>query len=168
MPLKIVSEVEKVANCPPYLQCFQVQRYLFNISKLNNAIYILKCINTYWVRLLSNYNIKYICTIYTRLYTCLMSISRFPLRDKVTLRLLKLYLIADVDKWSCGLDIRLQCINGVSSNPVEARTKMCRLKDLMLTLLGLIFRRVYIYMCWEFLDLHHKHHIELFIFTFFT
>ena len=40
---------------------------------------------------------KYICTIYTRLDTCLMSISRFSLRDKVTLRLLKLYFnIADV------------------------------------------------------------------------
>ena len=31
------------------------------------------------------------CTIYTRLDTCLMYISRFSLRDKVTLRLLKLY-----------------------------------------------------------------------------
>jgi hypothetical protein len=41
--------------------------------------------------MLSNYNIKYICTIHTRLDTCLMSISRFSLRDKVTLRLLKLY-----------------------------------------------------------------------------
>ena len=36
------------------------------------------------------YNIKYICTIYTRLYTCLTSIPRFALREKVTLRLLKL------------------------------------------------------------------------------
>ena len=44
-----------------------------------------------WVRLLLNYNIKYICTIYTRLDTCSMCISRFSLRDKVTLRLLKLY-----------------------------------------------------------------------------
>jgi hypothetical protein len=35
--------------------------------------YIKNC----WVRLLSNYNIKYICTIYTCLDTCLMSISRF-------------------------------------------------------------------------------------------
>jgi hypothetical protein len=45
---------------------------------------------TILVRLLSNYNIKYICTIYTRLYTCLTPIPRFALRDKVTLRLLKL------------------------------------------------------------------------------
>jgi hypothetical protein len=66
--------------------------------------YIKNC----WVRLLSNYNIKYICTIYTRLDTCLMSISRFSLRDKVTHRLLKLcFNIADVVKWSRALDIRL-------------------------------------------------------------
>ena len=59
--------------------------------------------------LLSNYNIKYICTIYTRLDTCLMSISRFSLRDKVTLQLLKLYFnITDVVEWSRALDIRLR------------------------------------------------------------
>ena len=38
----------------------------------------------------------------------------------------------------------LQCINGVSSNPVEGRTKICQLNDLILTLFGLIFRRTYI------------------------
>ena len=66
--------------------------------------YIKKCL----VKLLSNYNIKYICTIYTRLNTRLMSISRFSLRDKVTLRLLKLYFyIANVTDWSRTLDIRL-------------------------------------------------------------
>ena len=37
----------------------------------------------------------------------------------------------------------LQCINGVSSNPVEGRTKIWQLKDLILTLFGLIFRRIY-------------------------
>ena len=31
---------------------------------------------------------------------------------------------ADVVVWSRALDIRLQCINGVSSNPVEGRTKI--------------------------------------------
>jgi hypothetical protein len=31
---------------------------------------------------------------------------------------------ADVFVWSRALDIRLQCINGVSSNPVEGRTKI--------------------------------------------
>jgi hypothetical protein len=40
----------------------------------------------------------------------------------------------------------LQCINGVSSNPVEGRTTICQLKDLILTLFGLIFRRnIYIH-----------------------
>ena len=34
----------------------------------------------------------------------------------------------------------LQCINSVSSIPVEGRTKICQLKDLILTLFGLIFR----------------------------
>jgi hypothetical protein len=39
--------------------------------------------------------------LYTRLDTCLMSISRYSLRDKVTLRLLKLYFYkADVVEWS--------------------------------------------------------------------
>jgi hypothetical protein len=38
----------------------------------------------------------------------------------------------------------LHCVNGVSSNPVERRTKMCQLKDLILTLFGVIFRRIYI------------------------
>ena len=39
----------------------------------------------------------------------------------------------------------LQCINGVSSNLVEGRTKNYQLKDLILTLFGLIFRQIYIY-----------------------
>ena len=70
-----------------------------------------------------------------------MSISRFSLRDNVTLRLLKLYFyIADVAEWSRSKAKRmvLQCINGVSSNPVEGRTKICQLKDLILTLFGLV------------------------------
>jgi hypothetical protein len=41
-------------------------------------LFIILCnkLNNCWVRLLSNYNIKYNCTIYTGLNTCLMSISR--------------------------------------------------------------------------------------------
>ena len=35
-------------------------------------------------------------------------------------------------------------INGVSSNPVEGRTKIWQLKNLIPTLFGLIFRRMYI------------------------
>jgi hypothetical protein len=78
-----------------------------------------------------------------------MSISRFSLRDKATLRLLKLYFyIADVAEWSKGVvhkakRLVLQCINGASSNPVEGRTKMCQLQDLIIALFGLIFRRIY-------------------------
>ena len=37
----------------------------------------------------------------------------------------------------------LQCINGVRSNPAERRTKFDSSKSLMLTLLGLLFRRIY-------------------------
>ena len=40
----------------------------------------------------------------------------------------------------------LQCINGVSSNPVERRSNIWQLKNLILTLFGLICRRIYIYM----------------------
>jgi hypothetical protein len=70
-----------------------------------------------------------------------MSISRFSLRDKVTLRLLKLYFcIAHVAAWSRTLDIRLS--DCCCSNPVEGRTTICQLKELILTLFGLIFRRI--------------------------
>ena len=41
----------------------------------------------------------------------------------------------------------LQCINGVSSNPVEGRTKICQIKELILTLFGLFFRHIYICGC---------------------
>jgi hypothetical protein len=57
--------------------------------------YPIQYIKNCWVRLLSNYNIKYICTIYTRLYTCLPSIPRFALRDKVTLRF----------EWCCSVSM---------------------------------------------------------------
>jgi hypothetical protein len=81
------------------------RRIYIRIRSLSCQIFVIK---NCWVRLLSNYNIKYICTIYTRLDTCLMSISRFALRDKVTRRLLKLYFnIAGVVQWSRALDIRL-------------------------------------------------------------
>jgi hypothetical protein len=42
------------------------------------------------------------------LLTCLMSLSRFSLRDKVALRLLKLHFNgADVVEWPRALDVRL-------------------------------------------------------------
>ena len=58
--------------------------------------------------MLSNYNIKYICTIYTRLYTLLTSIPKFTLREKVTLGLLKLlFKGVDVVEWSRARGVRL-------------------------------------------------------------
>ena len=58
-----------------------------------------------------------------------MSIPRFALREKVTLRLGKLFLLGS----GCGRVVEgagrkakrmvLQCINGESSNPVERKTK---------------------------------------------
>ena len=82
-----------------FVECQYINIYLHHPMQ-----YIKHC----RVRLLSNYNIKYICTIYTHLDTCLMSIARFSLRDNVTLRLLKLYFyIVDVVEWSRALDIML-------------------------------------------------------------
>ena len=89
-----------------------LRRCLYNILYFmwlyDEFFIILFIIKNCWDRLLSNYNIKYICTIYTRLYTCLMSIPIFALRDRVTLRSLKLYFyIADVVEWDKELDLRL-------------------------------------------------------------
>ena len=90
------------------LRCsYNILYFLWMYNELFIILYniIKKC----WVRLLSNYNIKYACTIYTRLDTCFMSISKFSLRDKVTLRLLKLHFYgADVVGWSRALDIWLR------------------------------------------------------------
>ena len=86
-----------------------------------------------------------------RLDTCLMSISRFSLRDKVTLRLLKLHFyIADVVEWSRSLDIRLSdwcCSLSMEQVQIPSREeqKFDSSKDLILTLFGLIFRHIYIY-----------------------
>jgi hypothetical protein len=56
---------------------------------------------------MSNYNIRYICTIYTRLCTCLMSIPWFVLREKVTLRLLE-FLFTSRSKWQpCNISVPL-------------------------------------------------------------
>jgi hypothetical protein len=88
--------ISRYANCVCSFVYFKHwQPYIY--------IYIKNC----WVRLLSYYNIKYICTIYTRLDTCLMFISRFSLRDKVTLRLLKLYfyIAYAVEWWNTWINI---------------------------------------------------------------
>ena len=92
------------------------------------------------------------CNIYIYIYVpsthawwhVLLSISRLSLRDKVTLPVLKPYFINS----GCGRVVSgaghkakrlvLQCINGVSSTPVEGRTKICQFKDLILKLFGLI------------------------------
>jgi hypothetical protein len=77
---------------------------------LDKEFFIILCniLKNYCVRLLSNYNIKHTCTIYTRLDTCLMSISRLSSGDKVTPLLLKLHFYqADVLEWSRALDIKL-------------------------------------------------------------
>jgi hypothetical protein len=74
---------------------------------LDNEFFIILCniIQKCCVSLLSNYNIKYACSI---LDTCFMSISGCSLWDKVTLRLLKLHLYgADVVERSRALDIML-------------------------------------------------------------
>ena len=79
--------------------------------------------------------------------TCLMSIDLT--RQGNTSTIAAIFQITDVLEWSrAGHKAKrlvLQCINGVSSNPVEGRTKICQLKDLILTLFGLIFKRIYIH-----------------------
>jgi hypothetical protein len=83
------SALDHSTTSTPLKRSFNNRSVTFS-RKANLGIdYIKNC----WVRLLSNYNIKYICTIYTRLYTCLTSIPRFALREKVTLRLLKLLFL---------------------------------------------------------------------------
>ena len=89
------------------LRCYYTILYFL---WLYNAFFIIlySILKNCYARLLSNYNIKYTCTIYTRLDTRLMSISRFSFRDKVTLWLLKLHFYgADVVWWSRALDIKL-------------------------------------------------------------
>jgi hypothetical protein len=89
-----------ISNYPTETWGTNINWEVFSDLSLYIYIYIKNC----WVRLLSNYNIKYICTIYTHLYTCLTCISRFALREKVTLRLLKLlFKGVDVVEWSRAL-----------------------------------------------------------------
>ena len=60
-----------------YIACCHLLRCLYNILYILWIWYILRhpihYITNCWVRLLSNYNIKYICTIYTRLEIQCMS-----------------------------------------------------------------------------------------------
>ena len=77
-----------------------------------------------------------------------MSTSRFALRDKVTLRLLKRYFYT-ADVAECYRVIRLSdWCNSVSKVWIRISSrenKKYQLIYLILTLLGLIFRRIYIY-----------------------
>jgi hypothetical protein len=85
--------------------------------------------------LLSNYIIKYTCTIYTRLDICIMSISRFSLWDKVTLQLLKFQLSHWISKLLVILGkyyilyIRLK----IKPNSVRIRFLSCQIFILPLT-----------------------------------
>ena len=100
------SGTDIVCGCHLLRCSYNIHYYLW----LDNEFFIILCniIQTWCFCLLSNYNIKYACTIYTRLDTCFISISGCSLRDKVTLRLLKLHFYgADVVEWSRALDIRL-------------------------------------------------------------
>jgi hypothetical protein len=117
---------------------------LYFLWLYNEILY--NILRNFCARLLSNYNIKYPCTIYIRLETCFLSISSFTLRDKVTLWLLKLHLYgADVIEWSRALDIRLSdwccSVSLVWAQIPSWEEQNLRLKNRILTLFGLIFRR---------------------------
>ena len=77
---------------------------------------------------------------------CLVSIPRFALRDKVTLRLLKLYFY--MVEWSKVLDISMEWWEFKSC---RGRTNICQLKNLILTLLG-----IYIYMLIVIIAIYQK------------
>jgi hypothetical protein len=117
---------------------------------LNNEFFIIlyNILKNCCARLLSNYNIRHTCNIYTRLETCIMSISRLSLWEKVTHRLLNLqFYWADVVGWCRTLDIMLRdrCC---SASMVRAQIPLkeeqnLTAQNLILTLFGLICRRIY-------------------------
>ena len=90
----------------------------------------------------------YMCTIYTRLNTCLIIIHRFALRDKVTL--LALYFhIADAAEWLRVLDIRLsdryRCVSKVwVLIPSWVEQKICQLKNIIQALCKAWLKYIYI------------------------
>ena len=47
----------------------------------------------------------------------------------------------------------LQCINGVSSNPVEGKTNIWQLKNLILTVWFNFQTYIYIYICWTQIEI---------------
>ena len=103
----ISSGTDMVWGCHLLICSYNILYFLWLYNEILIILY--NILRNFCARLLSNYNIKYACTIYIRLDTCLLSISSFSLRDKVTLWLLKLHLYgADVIEWSRALDIRLR------------------------------------------------------------
>ena len=64
------------------------QKYICNDTSSVILPYPLHYIKIVEIRLLSNKNNTYICTIYIRLNTCFMSIPRCTLLENITLRLL--------------------------------------------------------------------------------
>ena len=102
----ISSGTDIVWGCHLLICSYNILYFLWLYNEFFIILY--NILKNCWVRLLSNYNIKYACTIYTRLDTCLLSISSFSLREKVTLWLLKLHFHGvDVVEWSRALEIRL-------------------------------------------------------------
>jgi hypothetical protein len=107
----LLSQVTLRSSGTVIVYCCHLLRWLYNLLYflwLHNDFIIILC-NILKIAVLDyNYNIKYICTIYMCLDTCLMSTSRCSLRDKATLRLCKLHFYgANVVEWSRALDIRL-------------------------------------------------------------
>jgi hypothetical protein len=95
----ISSGTDIVWGCHLLICSYNILYFLWLYNELFIILY--NILRNCCARLLSNYNIKYACTIYIRLDTCFMSISVSSLRDKVTLRLLKLHFYgADVVEWS--------------------------------------------------------------------
>ena len=110
--INLVSQVTLRSSGTDILYGYYLLRCLYNI------LYFVWLYNEFFIILYNILNIAELdcCQIIilsifvpsTRLDTCILSISRFTLRDKVILRLLKLYFnIADVVEWSRALDIRL-------------------------------------------------------------
>jgi hypothetical protein len=101
----LVSQVTLISSGTDIVWGCHLLRCSYNILYF---LWLYNILKNCRARLMSNYNIKYACTIYTRLDTCFMSISSFSLWDKVTLWLLKLHFYgADVVEWSRALDIKV-------------------------------------------------------------
>jgi hypothetical protein len=151
--INLVSQVTLRSSGTDILYGCHLLRCLYNILFflwLYNEFFIILC-NILKIAELDCCQIIILIIYVPSTHSCLMSISRFSLQDKVTLRQLKLYFLYSgcgqvvYGAWYKSKRFVLQCINGVSSNPVEGRTKNCQLKDLILTLFGLIVRRIYIF-----------------------